>query len=158
MAGKRSRIPGACATRNFTYMVRGPCHLNVKEWWWRHAMETFLALLALGEENPPVTGGRSWWICKQYWTKSQNHHWIFWKYFRQDSVTDIPDIKPQKLKTYIDITEIKSAIMKLKTTKALDVTMYKQNWLNRVRIIFINILRIFLIKWLKPSNTNKRSN
>ena len=31
-------IPGACATRNFTYRARGP--------WWRHGMETLSALLA----------------------------------------------------------------------------------------------------------------
>ena len=35
----------------------------------------------------------------------------------QDSVTDIHDIKPQKLKISIDITEVKSAITKLKDNK-----------------------------------------
>ena len=41
----------------------------------------------------------------------------FEKIFKQDSVTDIPDIKPHKLKTFIDITEVKSAIRKLKENK-----------------------------------------
>ena len=31
--------------------------VKAHETWWRHQMETFSALLALGEGNPPVTGG-----------------------------------------------------------------------------------------------------
>ena len=34
------------------------CHIMDKNYsWWHHQMETFLALLALCERNPPVTGG-----------------------------------------------------------------------------------------------------
>ena len=37
-------IPGACATGNFTYLVRGP--------WWHHQMETIYILLTLCASNP----------------------------------------------------------------------------------------------------------
>ena len=52
-------IPGACATCNFTYLVRGPCRQIarvVSILWWRHQMETFSALLAICAGNSPGTG------------------------------------------------------------------------------------------------------
>ena len=65
--------PGACATRNFTYLARGPCidndipqfpmgdnaqqcHCSLNHCsWWRHQMETLAALLAFCAKNSSVT-------------------------------------------------------------------------------------------------------
>ena len=46
-------IPGTCAMRNFTYLVRDSWYdIIVPPQWWRHAMETLSALLALCEGQP----------------------------------------------------------------------------------------------------------
>ena len=49
-------------SKSLKYVLFGTCSGNVISMmrpftWWRHQMETFSALLALCEGNPPVTGG-----------------------------------------------------------------------------------------------------
>ena len=55
---------------------------NGKSAWWCHQMETFFALLALWEGNPPITGGflsqrRRWWSetpSRSSWRHSNVNH------------------------------------------------------------------------------------
>ena len=50
--GRYARIHTFDSMHTYIYIYR-----YGSETWWRHQMETFSALLALCEGNPPVTGG-----------------------------------------------------------------------------------------------------
>ena len=75
-------IPGACVTRNFTYLTRGPCMSACVCWcllvvsaWWRHDMETPSALPILCKWNPPVTGQFTSRLRLQ-WVSNADHNFL----------------------------------------------------------------------------------
>ena len=60
-------IPGACATRNFTYLARGPCVFECicYWWWWRTKLRYaiwFMEVL-ITNRDPSHVGSWPLWLC-----------------------------------------------------------------------------------------------